>query len=56
MYFVDKDKLTQKLAYLQALTDDYHESKHNHYAFERIAQMLIESSVDIGNMIMDASF
>ncbi|ORO03037.1 hypothetical protein B8A11_06585, partial [Staphylococcus aureus] len=27
MYFVDKDKLTQKLAYLQALTDDYHESK-----------------------------
>ncbi|MBM9827977.1 DUF86 domain-containing protein, partial [Staphylococcus aureus] len=22
MYFVDKDKLTQKLAYLQALTDD----------------------------------
>ncbi len=24
MYFVDKDKLTQKLAYLQALTDDYH--------------------------------
>ena len=48
MYFVDKDKLTQKLAYLQALTDDYHESKHNHYAFERIAQMLKESSVDIG--------
>lgn len=32
----------------------YHESKHNHYAFERIAQMLIESSVDIGNMIIDA--
>lgn len=26
----------------------------NHYAFERIAQMLIESSVDIGNMIIDA--
>ncbi len=42
MYFVDKDKLTQKLAYLQALTDDYHESKHNHYAFERIAQMLMK--------------
>ncbi len=37
MYFVDKDKLPQKLAYLQALTDDYHESKHNRYAFERIA-------------------
>ena len=25
----------------------------NQYAFERIAQMLIESSVDIGNMIID---
>ena len=29
MYFVDKDKLTQKLAYLQALTDDYYESKQS---------------------------
>ena len=27
MYFVDKDKLTQKLTYLQTLTDDYQESK-----------------------------
>ncbi|MBE5673459.1 DUF86 domain-containing protein [Staphylococcus sp. SS35] len=54
MYFVDKDKLTQKLTYLQTLTDDYQKSKNNQYAFERIAQMLIESSVDIGNMIIDA--
>lgn len=54
MYFVDKDKLTQKLTYLQTLTDDFQESKNNQYAFERIAQMLIESSVDIGNMIIDA--
>ncbi|MBE5664222.1 DUF86 domain-containing protein [Staphylococcus sp. SS60] len=54
MYFVDKDKLTQKLTYLQKLTDDYQENKNNQYAFERIAQMLIESSVDIGNMIIDA--
>ncbi|MCS5348209.1 DUF86 domain-containing protein [Staphylococcus aureus] len=54
MYFVDKDKLTQKLTYLQKLTDDYQKCKNNQYAFERIAQMLIESSVDIGNMIIDA--
>ncbi len=53
MYFVDKGKLTQKLTYLQTLTNDYEENKDNHYAFERIAQMLIESSVDIGNMIID---
>ena len=28
-------------------------NKSNHYAFERIAQMFIESAVDIGNMIID---
>lgn len=54
MYFVDKEKLTQKLTYLQGLTEDYDKNKENHYAYERIAQMLIESSVDIGNMIIDA--
>ena len=48
MYFVDKDKLTQKITYLQKLTEDYNDNKRNPYAFERIAQMLIESSVDIG--------
>lgn len=53
MYFVDKEKLTQKLTYLQGLTEDYDKNKENHYAYERIAQMLIELSVDIGNMIID---
>ncbi|QLK85594.1 DUF86 domain-containing protein [Staphylococcus sp. 17KM0847] len=54
MYFVDKEQLSQKLQYIQRLTRDYDEVKGNHYAFERVAQMLIESSVDIGNMIIDA--
>lgn len=54
MYFVDKEKLTQKLNYLRQLTQDYQDHKDNPYAFERIAQMLIEASVDIGNMIIDA--
>ena len=53
MYFVDKDKLSEKLNYLQQLTNDYETNKTNQYAFERNAQMLIESSVDIGNMIID---
>ena len=53
MYFVDKEKLELKLNYLKQWTEDYPEQKENHYAFERIAQMLIESSVDIGNMIID---
>lgn len=54
MYFVDKDKLAEKLQYLNQLTIDYKENKNNPYALERICQMLIESSVDIGNMIIDA--
>lgn len=53
MYFVNKEQLNAKLNYLQQLLSDYPQQKHNHYAFERIAQMLIESSVDIGNMIID---
>ena len=53
MYFVNKDKLDKKLNYLQELVNDYPNHKDNHYAFERISQMLIESSVDIGNMIID---
>ncbi|MCE4970347.1 DUF86 domain-containing protein [Staphylococcus chromogenes] len=54
MYFVNKEKLSRKLTYLKQLTEDYESVKDNHYAFERVAQMLIESSVDIGNMIIDA--
>ncbi|MDQ7154030.1 DUF86 domain-containing protein [Staphylococcus pseudintermedius] len=54
MYFVDKTQLETKLKYLEQLTEDYETVKSNHYAFERVAQMLIESSVDIGNMIIDA--
>lgn len=54
VYFVDKTQLETKLKYLKQLTEDYETVKSNHYAFERVAQMLIESSVDIGNMIIDA--
>ena len=54
MYFVNKEQLNTKLNYLQQLIQGYPSHKDNHYAFERIAQMLIESSVDIGNMIIDA--
>ncbi|ARJ51374.1 DUF86 domain-containing protein [Staphylococcus lutrae] len=54
MYFVDKSQLETKIKYLHQLTVDYPVVKSNTYAFERVAQMLIESSVDIGNMIIDA--
>ena len=53
MYFVNKEKLNTKLNYLQQVITDYPQSKDNHYAFERIAQMFIESAVDIGNMVID---
>ncbi|UBV39481.1 DUF86 domain-containing protein [Staphylococcus xylosus] len=53
MYFVNKDQLNTKLNYLQQLIQDYPQNKDNAYAFERIAQMFIESAVDIGNMIID---
>ena len=53
MYFVNKEQLNAKLKYMQQLTEQYETNKINHFAFERIAQMLIESSVDIGNMIID---
>ena len=53
MYFVNKEQLNTKLNYLQQLIQDYPSHKDNHYAFERIAQMFIESAVDIGNMIID---
>lgn len=53
MYFVNKDQLNTKLNYLQQLIEDYPQNKKNVYAFERIAQMFIESAVDIGNMIID---
>jgi len=54
MYFVNKNQLNTKLNYLQQLITDYPQNKDNHYAFERISQMFIESAVDIGNMIIDA--
>lgn len=51
MYFVDREELTLKLAYSNQLSQVLEESEG--YALERIAHMLIESVVDVGNMIID---
>ncbi|MDJ1111061.1 MULTISPECIES: DUF86 domain-containing protein [Macrococcus] len=51
MYFVDREELTLKLAYINQLSQVLEESEG--YALERIAHMLIESVVDVGNMIID---
>ncbi|GGI38977.1 DUF86 domain-containing protein [Mammaliicoccus stepanovicii] len=54
MYFVDSKKLELKLNYLEKLTNDFQQEKHSPYALERIAHMMIESVVDVGNLIIDA--
>nr|WP_263313902.1 DUF86 domain-containing protein [Mammaliicoccus sp. Marseille-Q6498] len=54
MYFVDSKTLSQKLNYLEKLTHDFEKEKHSPYALERISHMMIESVVDVGNLIIDA--
>lgn len=51
MYFVDKEELNKKLDYIAQLTNDFNDSSG--YGLERICHMLIESVVDVGNMIID---
>ncbi|WP_411843574.1 DUF86 domain-containing protein [Salinicoccus sp. HZC-1] len=51
MYFVDKEVLLERLEYIDNLTDNYKETES--LALERSSQMLIESVVDVGNMIID---
>lgn len=52
MYFVDKNKLIERLDYITKLSEDIKGAEG--YALERISHMLIESTVDVGNMIIDA--
>lgn len=54
MYFVDSKTLNLKMNYLEKLTVDFQVEKDSSYALERIAHMMIESVVDIGNLIIDA--
>ncbi|UBH22966.1 DUF86 domain-containing protein [Macrococcus armenti] len=51
MYFVDRDELNNKLDYIENLSKNLETSET--FALERIAHMLIESVVDVGNMIID---
>lgn len=51
MYFVDREELALKLDYIDALSNELAQSEG--FALERIAHMLIESVVDVGNMIID---
>lgn len=51
MYFVDKALLIERLDYIVNLTVEV--EHQNGYGLERICHMLIEVTVDVGNMIID---
>lgn len=51
MYFVDRDLLNERLDYIGRLTKEFEGAEG--LALERICHMLIESTVDVGNMIID---
>lgn len=52
MYFVDKKLLNKRLDYIEGLTETI--DTDNNLALERACHMLIEATVDVGNMIIDA--
>lgn len=51
MYFVDKELLIKRLDYIEELSHEV--EAQNGYALERVCHMLIEVTVDVGNMIID---
>lgn len=58
MYFVDRKKINEHLVYMNEListfkTMNYPENRVEVLAVERIGHMLIESMMDVGNMIID---
>lgn len=52
MYFVDKKLLNKRLDYIEELAETI--DTENNLALERACHMLIEATVDVGNMIIDA--
>ncbi|WP_404453882.1 DUF86 domain-containing protein [Virgibacillus necropolis] len=57
MYFVDRNKIEETLIYmdglLQELGKQSFESFRDKLVLERITQMVIESMLDVGNMMID---
>jgi uncharacterized protein YutE (UPF0331/DUF86 family) len=52
LYFVDKGVLVSRLDYVDHLSHKLNDAEG--FELERIAHMLIEATVDVGNMIIDA--
>lgn len=57
MYFVDRSKIEETLQYMDGLLtcfeNETFESFKEKLALERIAQMCVESIIDVGNMMID---
>jgi uncharacterized protein YutE (UPF0331/DUF86 family) len=57
MYFVDRKKVEATLQFIENLLDEYKALPTNSYseklALERLVQLLIESIIDVGNMMID---
>lgn len=57
MYFVDRDKLERHLLYLDGLLHEFDQHTFESFleklSLERIVQMIVESMLDIGNMLID---
>ena len=58
MYFIDRSKITETVAYMNSLLDLYEKkegwiSLEDHLALERLASNIIESIIDVGNTMID---
>ncbi|SHG42235.1 type VII toxin-antitoxin system HepT family RNase toxin [Ornithinibacillus halophilus] len=57
MYFVDRKKIEEILEYMDKLLNEINEHNYNSFvhqlALERLTQMIIESIIDVGNMMID---
>lgn len=57
MYFIDRSKIEETLIYMDGLLQELEgqpfESVRDKLLLERITQMIIESIVDVGNMMID---
>ncbi|MEN2768359.1 type VII toxin-antitoxin system HepT family RNase toxin [Ornithinibacillus xuwenensis] len=57
MYFVDRKKVDATLQFIEALLHEQKSLKSDSYqeklALERLVQLLIESIIDVGNMMID---
>lgn len=57
MYFIDRSKIEQNLIYMEEIIQELEKNSYNSFmeklALERMSQVLIESVLDVGNMMID---